>query len=144
LLARSERALVRRARADRRRRSRAGDQRIHRRLPLERDLDGADHHDRDDADDRLRQRLYPQPRGVSSAPGPPPDADAERSQMPLPEPDPDLPLSGLRVIDFSTTVAGPSAARHLADFGAQVIKVESQTHPDTLRAATPFPDRKAG
>jgi benzylsuccinate CoA-transferase BbsF subunit len=64
--------------------------------------------------------------------------------MPLPEPDPDLPLSGLRVIDFATTVAGPSAARHLADFGAQVIKVESQTHPDTLRAATPFPERKAG
>ncbi|HLZ68637.1 MAG TPA: CoA transferase [Dehalococcoidia bacterium] len=64
--------------------------------------------------------------------------------MPLPDAGPDLPLSGLRVIDFSTTVAGPSAARHLADFGAQVIKVESQAHPDTLRAATPFPERKAG
>lgn len=64
--------------------------------------------------------------------------------MSLPESDPDLPLSGLRVIDFATTVAGPSAARHLADFGAEVIKVESQAHPDTLRAATPFPERKAG
>lgn len=64
--------------------------------------------------------------------------------MPLPESDPELPLAGLRVIDFSTTLAGPSAARHLADFGAQVIKVESLAHPDTLRVGTPYADRVAG
>lgn len=34
------------------------------------------------------------------------------------------PLAALRVIDLSTVLAGPHAARHLADFGAQVIKVE--------------------
>ncbi len=56
----------------------------------------------------------------------------------------ELPLAELRVIDFSTTVAGPSASRHLADFGAQVIKVESLAHPDTLRAATPYAGRVAG
>ena len=64
--------------------------------------------------------------------------------MPLTEADPELPLAGIRVIDFSTTVAGPSAVRHLADFGAQVIKIESLAHPDTLRAATPYADRVAG
>jgi crotonobetainyl-CoA:carnitine CoA-transferase CaiB-like acyl-CoA transferase len=34
------------------------------------------------------------------------------------------PLSDLRVIDCATLIAGPGAARYLADFGADVIKVE--------------------
>jgi crotonobetainyl-CoA:carnitine CoA-transferase CaiB-like acyl-CoA transferase len=34
-------------------------------------------------------------------------------------------LDGLRVIDMSTVLAGPGAARYLADFGADVVKVES-------------------
>ncbi|MDN5853002.1 MAG: CoA transferase, partial [Actinomycetia bacterium] len=45
----------------------------------------------------------------------------------------DGPLEGLRVIDVSTLFAGPQAAMHLGDFGAEVIKVEHPKMPDPAR-----------
>lgn len=50
----------------------------------------------------------------------------------------DLSLQGYTVIDFSTVVAAPSAARVLADMGATVIKVESHTG-DTTRYQDALP-----
>lgn len=43
------------------------------------------------------------------------------------------PLQGLRVVDISTVLAGPNCARYLADFGADVIKVERPDTGDSLR-----------
>jgi len=50
----------------------------------------------------------------------------------------------LKVIDFATTVVGPSSTRILADYGAQVVKVESISHTDVLRTSPPFKDGKPG
>ena len=46
-------------------------------------------------------------------------------------------LDGIRVCDFSWFGAGPISARILADFGADVIRVESQVRMDGLRNAQP-------
>jgi len=43
------------------------------------------------------------------------------------------PLGDLRVIDMSTVLAGPGCARYLADFGADVVKVERPGSGDSLR-----------
>ncbi len=47
--------------------------------------------------------------------------------------DPGMPLEGLRVIEFATIVAGPSTGKYLADFGAEVVKVEHPKTGDTTR-----------
>jgi crotonobetainyl-CoA:carnitine CoA-transferase CaiB-like acyl-CoA transferase len=44
-----------------------------------------------------------------------------------------LPLSGIRVLDLGTLLAGPFGATLLGDFGAEVIKVEQPGRGDTLR-----------
>ena len=43
------------------------------------------------------------------------------------------PLHDIRVLDISTVIAGPNCARYLADFGAEVIKVERPDRGDSLR-----------
>jgi crotonobetainyl-CoA:carnitine CoA-transferase CaiB-like acyl-CoA transferase len=53
----------------------------------------------------------------------------------------DGPLSGLRVIDMTTSYAGPTASMYLADLGADVVKVERPRAGDDARSwGPPFVD----
>jgi crotonobetainyl-CoA:carnitine CoA-transferase CaiB-like acyl-CoA transferase len=80
---------------------------------------------------------------ATRAPGSPPDLGADtrhvnwppRSSKPEP-PRPDaLPLSGVRVADFTAFWAGPVATQVLACLGADVVKIEGVSRPDGMRFA---------
>src|SRR3990172_8984195 len=51
-----------------------------------------------------------------------------------------LPLSGIRVLDFSTLLPGPLASLLLAEAGAEVIKVERPGSGDDMRGYEPLID----
>ncbi|MEA2639384.1 MAG: hypothetical protein QOF51_778 [Chloroflexota bacterium] len=52
---------------------------------------------------------------------------------PQPESQPRRPLGGLRVLELGSLIAGPYAARLLAEYGAEVIKIEPPEGGDPLR-----------
>lgn len=70
---------------------------------------------------------------LSSPSSPPPSPLLSTSSHPG-------PLSGLSVVDISSVIAGPFSAALLADYGADVIKVEMPGVGDALRALAPHKD----
>ena len=50
----------------------------------------------------------------------------------------DLPLKGLRILAVEQYGAGPYGSMHLADLGAEVIKIESPPGGDVSRATGPY------
>ncbi len=57
---------------------------------------------------------------------------------------PSLPLADVKILDFMWALAGPVATRMLADYGAEVVRVESADKHDPIRGGRPFVDRRFG
>jgi crotonobetainyl-CoA:carnitine CoA-transferase CaiB-like acyl-CoA transferase len=62
---------------------------------------------------------------IDSRPAPTPSAPRDDAGA--------LPLAGLKVLDLTSWWAGPSSTQFLAAMGAEVIHVESTSHPDGMR-----------
>ena len=54
------------------------------------------------------------------------------------------PLAGIKILDLSWIVAGPTVGRAMADYGATVIRVESPARIDTARVVGPFHGEEPG
>jgi len=55
-----------------------------------------------------------------------------------------LPFEGVKVADFSWVAAAPWITQWLAQYGAEVIKVETNTRPDATRYSGPFKESRRG
>ncbi|MCC7274802.1 MAG: CoA transferase [Alphaproteobacteria bacterium] len=53
-------------------------------------------------------------------------------------------LRGIRFADFTWAGAGPFSTKIFSDFGAEVIKIESVTRPDSVRTGGPFAGGRPG
>jgi benzylsuccinate CoA-transferase BbsF subunit len=53
-------------------------------------------------------------------------------------------FEGIKVLDFTWVAVGPITTKYLADNGADVIKIETGTHIDVLRAAPPYAEGRFG
>jgi succinyl-CoA---D-citramalate CoA-transferase len=84
-----------------------------------------------------KMRAVPEARGVESTMN---DYIKEHYDFPLSKKSENKPLKGVRVIDAGNMVAAPFATVLLADFGADVIKIEHPKYGDGQRKLEPIKD----
>jgi crotonobetainyl-CoA:carnitine CoA-transferase CaiB-like acyl-CoA transferase len=56
----------------------------------------------------------------------------------------ELPLAGVKVLDFMWAMAGPASTRIMADYGATIVRVESEHKLEVARTLQPFVGGVAG
>ena len=76
-------------------------------------------------------------KAAETAPGPANEERRARSKQPAPG----LPLEGVRILELGMVFVLPLAITPLAALGADVIKVESASRPDSVRSG-PMPDNR--
>ncbi len=55
-----------------------------------------------------------------------------------------LPFQGVKVVEWTQAINGPWVGAYLADFGAEVIKIESTRYPEMARTSSPYKDNIPG